>query len=156
MKEPKDHLNLQEFIRKNNIPAEIMEMPRLTRTAQQAADVLGVDINQIIKSVVFVTKSGSGVIGIVNGGNRVSHHKVEEIVGETVNTASPEQVLQFTGYKAGAVPPIDTGLRTIIDNDVMKNDFCYAGGGSEMHLIRISPHVIKKLTNAIVADIVKT
>ncbi len=155
MRDAKDHIDLQEFLRKNKIPAEIIEMPRLTKTAQQAADVLGIDINNIIKSVVFVTKSGSGIVAIVNGEKRVSFEKVEKIVGETVNTASPDDVLRLTGYKAGAVPPIDTGLRTIMDVNVMKNDFCYAGGGTDMHLIKISPQVIKKFTNAEVAEIAK-
>lgn len=151
----KDHLDLLEFIRKNSIPGGILEMRAQTKTAQMAADVLGVSIGSIIKSVVFAAKSGSGVIAIVPGAKRASHEKIEKIVAETVNTASPEQVLQLTGYKAGAVPPVGTGLRTIIDRDVMKNDLCYAGGGSDQHLLRISPHAIKKAANAEVDDISK-
>lgn len=155
MADSKDHLDLQEFLRKNNIYAEIMEMPRLTKTAQMAANVLGVSVESIVKSVVFMTKSGSGVVGIVSGSRKVSHQKLQQVIGETVNTASPEQVLALTGYKAGAVPPVGNGLRTIIDGDVLKNDFCYAGGGSERHLLKISSHVLKKATNAVTADIKK-
>lgn len=151
----KDHLDLQEFLKKNNIYGEILEMPRLTKTAQMAAEVLGVPADSIVKSVVFVTKSGAGVVGIVPGSRKVSHQKLESVIGETVNTASPEQVLALTGYKAGAVPPVGTGLRTFIDGDVLKNDFCIAGGGSDQHLIRISTHVLKKATNAVTADIKK-
>ena len=153
--EPKDHLDLQEFLEKNKIYGEIMEMPRATKTAQMAADVLGIPVSSIVKSVVFVTKSGSGVIGIVSGSKKVSHEKMQNIVGETVNTASPEQVLQLTGYKAGAVPPVGTGLKTVMDPDVLKNDFCIAGGGTEHHLIKISTHTLKKATDAAVADIKK-
>lgn len=151
----KDHLDLQDFLAKNRVPAEIMEMPGETKTARMAADVMGVNVDSIVKSVVFISKSGHGVIGIVKGSNKVSHEKIEKIVGETINTASPEEVLRLTGYKAGAVPPVGTDVRTIIDEDVMKMDICYAGGGSEQHLIKISPHIIRKITNATVADVKK-
>ncbi|MBI2578914.1 MAG: aminoacyl-tRNA deacylase [Candidatus Aenigmarchaeota archaeon] len=151
----KDHLDLQDFLAKNKIPAEIMEMPGETKTARMAAGVMGIDIDRIVKSVVFISRSGSGVIGIVKGGSKVSHEKIEKITGETINTASPEEVLKLTGYKAGAVPPVGTGLKTIIDSDVMKMDLCYAGGGSEQHLIKISPHAIRKAVNATIADIKK-
>lgn len=150
-----DYLTLQEFVASNRLDAEILEMPANTRTAKMASEALGIPLDRIVKSVVFVTKSGSGVVAIVSGTRRVSFEKLERVVGETVNTASPEEVLRLTGYEAGAVPPIGTGLRTVMDADVMKMDQCYAGGGSEQHLIRISPHAIRKSAGAETADIAK-
>ena len=108
-----------------------------------------------IKSVVFVTKSGHGLICVVQGTKRVDFQKIQKIIGETINTASPDEVLKYTGYKAGGVPPLSTGLKTIIDENVLKLRECYAGGGTDTHLIRISPDDIKKYSNGIIGEIKK-
>src|SRR3989344_5980279 len=81
--------------------------------------------------------------------------KVEKITGETVNTASPDEVLNYTKYKAGGVPPISTGVKTIIDENVLKLRECYAGGGTDTHLIKMNPQDIKKYSNGIIGEIKK-
>src|SRR3990172_11208611 len=149
MKTDKD---LRKFIDEHNINAEIKEVRKGSKTVREAAVALGIPAEIIVKSVVFVTKSGYGLICVIQGKHRVDFQKVQKIIGETINTASPDDVLNYTKYKAGGVPPISTGIKTIIDENVLKLRECYAGGGTDTHLIRMKPYDIKKYSNAIIAE----
>jgi len=44
-------------------------------------------------------------------------------------------------------------IKTVIDEKVLEKEFVYGGGGTEKHLLKISPKDVQKLTDAIVADI---
>lgn len=145
--------DLQKFLDENNIDAEIIDVPN-TRTAGLASAALGVDRNIVAKSVVFTVKN-KAVIAVILGSGRVDFQKLRQAAGETCNTASPEEVLRYTGYKAGGVPPVSSGVETFIDAKVMEHDECYAGGGDENHLIRISPKDILKYSNGKVVDVTK-
>jgi prolyl-tRNA editing enzyme YbaK/EbsC (Cys-tRNA(Pro) deacylase) len=53
------------------------------RTAQQAADALGVGVGQIAKSIIFRRKSDdAAVLVITSGDRRVDEKKVEAHVGK--------------------------------------------------------------------------
>ena len=69
--------DLQEYLEKNNIKAEILELDKHTKTAHDAANVLNVEKKHIVKSVVFVRKSGKPLTAILNGEDRVSFDKIE-------------------------------------------------------------------------------
>ncbi|HEY1128081.1 MAG TPA: YbaK/EbsC family protein, partial [Roseateles sp.] len=54
------------------------------RTAQQAADALGIHVGQIAKSIIFRRKSDdSAVLVIASGDRRVDEKKVDALVGKT-------------------------------------------------------------------------
>jgi hypothetical protein len=54
------------------IAAAVREMPSETRTAQQAADAVGVTLDQIVKSIIFRGEaSGEAVLFLTAGGNQV-------------------------------------------------------------------------------------
>ncbi len=52
------------------------------RTAQQAADALGIDVGQIAKSIIFRRKTDdAAVLVITSGDRRVDEKKVAALVG---------------------------------------------------------------------------
>src|SRR5687768_699196 len=54
------------------------------RTAQQAADALGVQLGQIAKSIIFRRKADDAAVLVVTSGDRrVDEKKVDAIVGRT-------------------------------------------------------------------------
>ncbi len=54
------------------------------RTAQQAADALGIAVGQIAKSIIFRRKTDdAAVLVITSGDKRVDEKKVEALVGKT-------------------------------------------------------------------------
>lgn len=44
---------VQEALDKSGLSLEIVELPQSTRTAQEAADVVGGELGQIVKSLIF-------------------------------------------------------------------------------------------------------
>jgi prolyl-tRNA editing enzyme YbaK/EbsC (Cys-tRNA(Pro) deacylase) len=76
------------------------------RTAQQAADALGIAVGQIAKSIIFRRKSDdAAVLVITSGDRRVDEKKVDALVGKT-GRADAEFVRARTGYAIGGVPPL--------------------------------------------------
>ena len=76
-----------------------------TRTSQDAADQLGCNVAHIAKSSVFAGQEGA-VIVITSGSNRVERkRKLKRVLGYKPGMATPEYVLENTGYPIGGVPP---------------------------------------------------
>src|SRR5688572_20111695 len=76
------------------------------RTAQQAADALGIAIGQIAKSIIFRRKADeSAVLVVTSGDRRVDEKKVEALVGKT-GRADADFVKRKTGYSIGGVSPV--------------------------------------------------
>ena len=77
-----------------------------TRTSQDAADQLGCDVAHIAKSIVFAGQEGAVVV-ITSGSNRVERkRKLKRVLGYKPGMATPEYVLESTGYQIGGGPPL--------------------------------------------------
>ena len=101
------------------------------RTAQQAADSLGVQLGQIAKSIIFRRKSDdAAVLVITSGDRRVDEKKVDALVGKT-GRADAEFVRSKTGYAIGGVPPLAhaTPPVTLIDRELLRFDEVWAAAG---------------------------
>lgn len=138
-----------------NITTEIREFPDATRTAQQAADVLGVAVGAIVKSLCFVA-DGEPVMALVSGSNRADLHKLREVLdASAVTRASADVVRAATGYAIGGVPPLGhaQSLRIVLDRDLMNYEVLWAAAGTPHSVFRIDPARLIALTGAQPVDI---
>jgi prolyl-tRNA editing enzyme YbaK/EbsC (Cys-tRNA(Pro) deacylase) len=127
------------------------------RTAQQAADALGIAVGQIAKSIIFRRKSDdSAVLVITSGDRRVDEKKVDAIVGKT-GRADAEFVKSRTGYSIGGVSPVAhlQAPVTLIDSELFRFDEIWAAAGHPHGVFRLRPHDLERLTGAPVADVVQ-
>jgi hypothetical protein len=91
----------------NQVPFQIREFDVPAHHASQAADLLDCPLGAVVKSLVFQRiETESMVLVLVSGKNRVNIQALTDIVGQPVRPANPEDVLNFTGYPVGSVPPI--------------------------------------------------
>src|SRR4030095_10468042 len=82
--------------------ARIVELEQAARTAQQAADALGIEVAQIAKSLVFrASASGRAVLVIAAGDRRVDETRVAQLVGEPIGRADPAFVREHSGLALG-------------------------------------------------------
>lgn len=89
------------------VDAEVVELAAAARTAQQAADALGVEVGQIAKSLIFRAEpSGRAVLVIAAGDRRVDEARIGTLLGESVGRASPQFVREQSGFAIGGVPPL--------------------------------------------------
>jgi prolyl-tRNA editing enzyme YbaK/EbsC (Cys-tRNA(Pro) deacylase) len=126
------------------------------RTAQQAADALGIQVGQIAKSIIFRRKSDdAAVLVITSGDRRVDEKKVDAIVGKT-GRADAEFVKVRTGFSIGGVSPIAHAQSpvTLIDRELFRFDEIWAAAGHPHGVFKLRPQDLEQLTGAPVADVV--
>ncbi len=130
------------------------------RTAQQAADALGITLGQIAKSIIFRRKSDDAAVLVITAGDqRVDEKKVEAVVctdGKRLGRADAEFVKARTGFSIGGVSPLAhaTPPVTLIDQSLFRFDEIWAAAGHPHGVFRLSPQELVALTGAPVADVV--
>ena len=86
---------------------QVVELPGSTRTAVEAAQAVGCQVGQIVKSLIFKGKrSERPVLVVASGPNRVDERKIEALIGEPLGKADADFVRQRTGFVIGGVPPV--------------------------------------------------
>ena len=126
------------------------------RTAQEAADGLGVALGQIAKSVIFRRKEdGVAVLVVASGDRRVDERKVAAQVGP-IGRADAAFVKQQTGFSIGGVAPLGhlQPPVVLIDRELFRFDAVWAAAGHPNGVFRLSPDELVALTGAPVADVV--
>ena len=130
------------------------------RTAQQAADQLGILVGQIAKSIVFRRKSDdAAVLVITSGDRRVDEKKVAALIGQGsgLGRADADFVKSRTGYSIGGVSPIAHAQPpvTLIDRELFRFDEIWAAAGHPHGVFKLRPQDLERLTGAPVADVVQ-
>jgi prolyl-tRNA editing enzyme YbaK/EbsC (Cys-tRNA(Pro) deacylase) len=127
------------------------------RTAQEAADALGVQLGQIAKSVVFKRKEDSvAVLVVTSGDRRVDEKKVSALVGK-VGRADADFVKAQTGFTIGGVSPVAhlNPPVTLLDQELWRFEVVWAAAGHPHGVFQLQPEDLKRLTRAPVADVVQ-
>jgi prolyl-tRNA editing enzyme YbaK/EbsC (Cys-tRNA(Pro) deacylase) len=128
------------------------------RTAQEAADALGVQLGQIAKSVIFRRKADDAAVLVVTSGDRrVDEKKVSALVGK-VGRADADFVKAKTGFSIGGVSPVahlHPGV-TLLDQNLWRFEEVWAAAGHPHGVFRLNPEDLRHLTGAQRADVVVT
>ena len=133
-------------------------LDKAARTAQQAADALGVAIGQIAKSIVFRRKlDDAAVLVVTSGDRRVDEKKVEAQVGggKRLGRADAAFVKERTGFSIGGVAPLAHAgpVLVLIDRSLFRFDEVWAAAGHPHAVFSLSPSQLAGLTQAPVADL---
>jgi prolyl-tRNA editing enzyme YbaK/EbsC (Cys-tRNA(Pro) deacylase) len=135
------------------LDVELREFPEGTRTAEDAARAIGVDVGQIVKSLVF-TLDGSLVMALVSGRNRLDEARLARVLGGSeVGRADAAGVRAATGFAIGGVPPFGhpVSLPTAIDEDLLTYDEVWAAAGTPRDVFAITPAELVRATGGTVA-----
>ncbi len=149
--------NLQHFIDTHNITATILPLAEHTPTVPDAARALGVEPEQIIKSLVFFVKD-EPLLVINNGLARVERRALAAHVGvgrKKIKFASPEQALAITGFIVGSMPPFGhhRQLPTLIDTAITELETIFGGGGDINAMLRLTTAELLRITQAEVVSL---
>jgi prolyl-tRNA editing enzyme YbaK/EbsC (Cys-tRNA(Pro) deacylase) len=140
----------QDRLRELGLDAEVQELADSTRTAQEAAAAVGVEVGQIVKSLVFVDDAGP-FLCLCAGDRRVDTDKL----GPAVRQAKGNEVREATGFAIGGVPPIghDRLVRTVIDASLRRFETVWCAGGTPHAVFPVSTEaLIAAIPDARVAD----
>jgi Cys-tRNA(Pro) deacylase len=144
------------YLTEHGIDAALIEPGVPMPTVPLAAAAIGVEEDQIIKSLLFRDANGDCVLAIASGTARIDRNLLAQTCGLVKpRLADPATVLSITGFPAGGVSPVGhvTSVRVVIDRRAADLQTVYGGGGTEDVLLRISPRDIIRITKATIAEI---
>ncbi len=146
-----------EAARERGIVIGTQRFPEGTRTAADAAEAIGVDVGQIVKSLIFAA-DGEIVVAYVSGCNQVDERKLAAAAGaSTCDRADADAVRAATGFPIGGVPPFGhaTPLRVFIDPDLMRFDEVWAAAGTWNDVFPIEPKRLAEVSGGVIVDLAR-
>ena len=132
---------------------QIIEFQDSTRTSAEAAERVGCQIGQIVKSLIFRGQaSGKPVLVLTSGANRVDENRIAQYTGETIGRADAEFVRAATGFAIGGIPPVGhiQSLKTYLDEDLLQYEEIWAAGGTPNAVFRLTPPALVEMTGGMV------
>jgi len=149
-------LKVQQALEALGFNLQVVELPASTRTAVEAAQAVGCQVGQIVKSLIFKAKhSEQPILVVASGSNRVNEKSVEALIGEPLGKADADFVRQRTGFVIGGVPPVGHAepLNTFVDEDLLQYAVIWAAAGTPNAVFRLSPADLVKMTGGKVVKI---
>ena len=133
---------------------EPRSFPEGTKTAADAAAAIGVEVGQIVKSLVFLV-DGEPVMALVAGDNQLDEKKLGALRGGKVSRADADAVRAATGFPIGGVPPLGHELPVLVDEDLLRWDEVWAAAGTWTDVFPIAPDALVRVSNGTVSDLRK-
>ena len=134
---------------------EPRRFPDGTKTAADAAAAIGVDIGQIVKSLIFAV-DGDVVLAYVSGANQLDEKKLAAAAGGAkCSRVDADVVREATGFPIGGVPPFGhtTQLRVFVDPDLLQYDEVWAAAGTWNDVFGAAPADIVRVAGGVVTDL---
>lgn len=112
-----------EAMRACGLTSPIERFAEGTATAMDAANALGCELGQIVKTLILMA-DGRPTVVLAAGDRQVDTAALARLLGvsrKRLKMASAEQVLELTGYRVGGVPPVGLpGEWDVIADDSLK------------------------------------
>jgi prolyl-tRNA editing enzyme YbaK/EbsC (Cys-tRNA(Pro) deacylase) len=141
----------QERVRELGLEVEVCELADSTRTAAEAAAAVGVEVGQIVKSLVFTDEAGP-LLCLCAGDRRVDTAKL----GANVRQARGDEVREATGFAIGGVPPLghDRPVRTVVDASLRRFETVWCAAGTPHAVFPVATEaLIAAIPNASVQEV---
>jgi Cys-tRNA(Pro) deacylase len=127
-----------------------------TKTAAMAAEAVGCELGQIVKSLVFQTDADAVVLALVAGDRRGDMDAIAAAAGATsVRFADADAVRAATGYAIGGVSPYDLplDLPVLIDDSFGRYHEVWTAAGTPSSMARLTVAELEELSGGRVARI---
>jgi len=146
------------FLDQIHIPYSTTSFPPFTpKGAASVAVALGLKEHQTIKTLIFETDKDERALIMVGGDQNVISGHLKKVLGSrNIQLASPEKVIQTTGYQIGSIPPFSwqsDGFRSFLDLDMMNEAILAVGAGVWGNEILISPTNLVFASHAMVVNL---
>lgn len=126
-----------------------------TRTALDAARQIGIEVERIVKSLVFMA-NGEPVVVLCSGRSRVDEGRLAAaLAAPGLRRATADEAKTFTGYAIGGVPPFAHAqpCRVVADEGLLSFDEVWAAAGLPDAVFPIAPSELVRIAGAEVAAI---
>ena len=141
-----------EAMKSLGVQGSIVALSESARTAQEAADALGVEVGQIASSLIFKLPSGGALLIITSGRHRVDTDLVAKNLGiEKLGRVDADFVKEASGYSIGGVSPLGWVTQPeliLIDEALNDYEVVWAAAGHPHAVYPTSFRELIKCTNA--------
>jgi prolyl-tRNA editing enzyme YbaK/EbsC (Cys-tRNA(Pro) deacylase) len=158
--QPLTSANVQAALDQLELDLKIRFFEDSTATSQMAADNIGCELGQIVKSLAFIV-DGQPILVLTSGDQRVDDRKIAALFGvgrKKVKIAKPEQCVEIYGYEPGGVPPLGhraADLKTFIDESLKRYEQIYAAGGARNAIFGLTLAQLEQISGGTFADVVQ-
>ncbi len=155
-------VRVREAIAAHLVTTTVVVLDDTARTAQEAADQLGVSVAQIANSLVFATRAAPGadpipLLVLTSGAHRVDTVKVAAALGlAEVERADAEFVRTTTGFVIGGVAPVGhlRPVRTVVDVSLSRHDTIWAAAGHPHAVFRTTYDELIRMSGGLPTEVV--
>ncbi len=132
----------------------VLEFSQSSATVDLAAEVLGVDPDQIAKTMAFHLKD-EDILVVLAGKAKVNNRKFKDVFGCKAKMIKPEELVEITGHPMGGVCPFGLirDLRIFMDHSLAKYDIVYPAAGARNAAIEMSVAQLAEITGAVWIDV---
>lgn len=147
---------VRAFLDDHGLTEEIREFEQSTKTAAEAAEAMGCELGQIVKSLVVVVDGQTPVVALVAGDRRGDLDAIAvEVGGAKAKMADADTVRSATGYAIGGVSPFDLpeDLPLLVDDSLERFDTVFPAAGTPTSMVRMSRSALVDMTGGRVARV---
>lgn len=145
------------FLETHGLADGLVTFEQSTKTAQMAADAMGCELGQIVKSLVFVA-DGRPLLALVAGDMRGDADAIAALMeASSAAFADAETVRSATGYAIGGVSPfaLPAELPVFIDESLSRFEVVYPAGGTPSSMVRMTLPQLVGITGGQVCEIAR-
>ena len=155
------HPRAEEFRKRadgeHGFEVDVHEFPEGTKTAADAAEAVGCDVEQIASGIVL-SADGGLVVVVTSGANRVDTSRVAVLLGvddAAVSMGDADEIKTTLGWSIGGVPPFchEADVPVFMDETLTRHGEVWAAAGTPEAVFPIDPERLRELSEATVASV---
>lgn len=147
---------MRAFLESHGLADGVFEFQQSTKTAQMAADAMGCELGQIVKSLVVVVDGERAVLALVAGDRRGDLDAIAaEQGGATARMANADEVREATGYAIGGVSPFDLpeALPVLVDDSLTRFAQVFPAAGTPSSMVKMNLDQLVEIAAGRIASI---
>ncbi|HEX7542008.1 MAG TPA: YbaK/EbsC family protein [Anaerolineales bacterium] len=144
--------NVTRLLDSKKIPYKAFELPAEKLGADETARLLGVDPEQVYKTIVVTRPKGKPILAVIPGPHRVDLKLLAAALGEKkVGLPTEGEAEKLTGLQAGGISPlalVNKGFQVVIALEAQSWSHIHVSGGQRGLNIRLPIESLAELTHA--------
>lgn len=141
----------------SGVPFRVVRTER-PGSAEESAALQGIDIGQLIRTIVVRRASGDYVFVLVPGGRQIDWPLLRAHLGVSrLSLPDQEEARDATGYERGAITPFAsaTAWPVVADTTLADRDAVAIGAGAHGINLHVDPADLLRLLHADVANVTR-
>jgi len=139
------------------VPFRVVRTER-ARSAEESAGFQGIELHQLLRSIVIRRGAGDYVFVLVPGGRTIDWPRLRSHLGVSrLSLPDQDEAKEATGYERGAITPFGSATTwpVVADATVADRDLVAIGGGAHGVNMHLAPDDLIRILDADVADVTR-